>query len=247
MKILEVRNLSKRFEGIVALSNVSFSASSGQLKAVIGPNGAGKTTLFNIISGLLPQDKGSIYFEGTEISKLKPYERARLGIGRTFQKSFIFEELTVFENVLVIAENTGLNQAIKTGSPSDFALECLKRVELERKKDLKAELLTSGERHLLEIARALALKPKLLLLDEPAAGLNDEETRKLGDLLQKLAAEGIAVLLVEHDMKFVMNFSDEILVLHRGEKIAEGPPFLIQEDKAVIEAYLGSDILHAEN
>lgn len=246
MKVIEVKTISKRFEGILALNEVSFSAVAGQVKAVIGPNGAGKTTLFNIISGLLAQDRGEIYFDGREISGLKPYIRARLGIGRTFQRSFIFEDLTVFENVLVIAENvrTSFSGYLR---PEEVAREALFRAGIEKKMNLKAGLLSTGERHLLEIARALALRPKLLLLDEPAAGLNDEETEKLAFILRSLAADGYCVLLVEHDMKFVMNHADEVLVLHRGEIIAEGPPILIQEDEKVIEAYLGSDLLHAQD
>ncbi|MCX7831527.1 MAG: ABC transporter ATP-binding protein [Actinobacteria bacterium] len=245
MRLLEIREISKRFEGITALNKVTFTASEGQLKAIIGPNGAGKTTLFNVISGLIHQDSGNIYFDGLEISTLKPYSRARLGIGRTFQKAFVFEGMTVFENVLVIAENLrkGFSKLYET--PERITESILRRVGLHNKKHLKAELLSSGERHLLEIARALALNPKILLLDEPAAGLNDAETENLGKILQGLASEGYCVLLVEHDMKFVMNYADEVLVLHRGEKIAEGPPLLIREDKIVIEAYLGSDILNA--
>jgi len=246
MKVLEVKGITKRFEGIIALNEVSFSAVSGQIKAIIGPNGAGKTTLFNVISGLLSQDRGKIYFEGREISNLKPFARARLGIGRTFQRSFIFEDLTVFENVLVIAENvrTSTSGYLK---PEEVAREALLRAGIEKKMHLKAGLLSTGERHLLEIARALALRPKLLLLDEPAAGLNDTETERLAVILRRLAADGYCVLLVEHDMKFVMNNADEVLVLHRGEIIAEGPPILIQEDERVTEAYLGSDLLHAQD
>lgn len=243
--LLEVKNVSKRFQGIKALECVSFAVHGGQLKAIIGPNGAGKTTLFNIISGLLRQDSGAIYFLGREISRLKPYERARLGIGRTFQRSYVFEGMTVFENVLVIAENvrTGTDKPYDT--PERLAEEVLFKTGLEDRMHDDAANLSSGERHLLEIARALALNPKLLLLDEPAAGLNDVETERLGRTLQELAGEGYGILLVEHDMKFVMKFSDEVMVIHRGIKIAEGPPLLIKEDSRVIEAYLGSDILNA--
>lgn len=245
--LLELKDVTKRFDGIIAVNRISFGVQQGQLKAVIGPNGAGKTTLFNIISGLIHQDSGDVIFLGMEISRLKPYQRARLGVGRTFQRSYVFEGMTVFENVLVIAENVNGKRRRPYDSPKQIAEEALYKVGLEKKKNLRAELLSSGERHLLEIARALALQPRILLLDEPAAGLNDVETENLGRILQRLCSEGHTILLVEHDMKFVMNYADEVVVIHRGQKIAEGPPLLIREDKAVIEAYLGSDILHAHD
>lgn len=229
---------------MVAVNELTFSADEGYIKAIIGPNGAGKTTVFNIISGLLASDEGEVIFMGKKINDLKPYERARIGIGRTFQKAFIFEDLTVFENVLVIAENVKTVFKEKFEKPANLAENALFLVGLDEKANMPAGALSTGERHLLEIARALALKPKLLMLDEPAAGLNDAETEKLEAVLNNLKEQGICILLVEHDMKFVMRASDEVLVMHRGKKLAEGPPMMIQEDDAVIEAYLGSKIHH---
>lgn len=242
MRTITVRDITKRFNGVTALEGVTFTADAEQIKAIIGPNGAGKTTLFNIISGLLKPDSGSVYLGDMEITNLTPRRRALLGIGRTFQKSLIFENLSVLENVLVIAENVLNKEMLKNQSPRDFSLHLLRMTGIYERKDIPASLLTSGERHLLEIARALALKPLVVLLDEPAAGLNDAETEMLGEVLKRIRDEGLSLLLVEHDMKFVMGISDEVVALNQGRKIAEGPPLLIQEDKQVIEAYLGSDI-----
>lgn len=242
MRTITVEGITKRFNGVTALEDVTFTADDEQIKAIIGPNGAGKTTLFNIISGLLKPDGGSVYLGELDITRLPPRKRALLGIGRTFQKSLVFENLTVLENVLVIAENVLRREDIKNQRPADFSRHLLKVVGIDEKRDLPASLLTSGERHLLEIARALALKPRVLLLDEPAAGLNDAETEMLGEVLRRIRGEGLSLLLVEHDMKFVMTISDEVVALNQGRKIAEGPPMLIQEDRQVIEAYLGSDI-----
>jgi branched-chain amino acid transport system ATP-binding protein len=244
LRTLEVRGLTKSFGGIKAVSNLSFYADEGYVKAIIGPNGAGKTTVFNLISGLIAPDGGEIFFSGKKINSLKPYERARIGIGRTFQKSFVFEELTVFENVLVIAENVKSKMWDRFLKPEEISENALKLVGLDCKANEPAGTLSTGERHLLEIARALALKPKVMLLDEPAAGLNDAETEKLEQVLVNLKEQGMCIILVEHDMKFVMRASDEVLVMHRGEKLAEGPPMMIQEDDRVIEAYLGSRIHH---
>lgn len=244
MRTLEVRGLTKSFGGVKAVNNLSFYADEGYVKAIIGPNGAGKTTVFNLISGLVVPDNGEIVFMGKKINSLKPYERARIGIGRTFQRSFIFEDLTVFENVLVIAENVKSRLWESYQKPEDISESALKLVGLLRKAMEPARTLSTGERHLLEIARAVALKPKLILLDEPAAGLNDAETEKLEEVLVSLKEQGMCIILVEHDMKFVMRASDEVLVMHRGEKLAEGPPMMIQEDDRVIEAYLGSRIHH---
>lgn len=246
MKIIEVENLTKRFREITAVDSLSFSASREQIKAIIGPNGAGKTTLFNIMSGIVRQDAGDILLKGISVKDIAPYKRARMGMGRTFQQSKLFSSLNVFENVLVIAENNGTEDNLKYEKPTEVAGRALKKVGLFEKKENEIFTLSAGERHLLEIARALALNPSILLLDEPAAGLNDAETETLGKALQSIRSEGICILLVEHDMKFVMGFSDEVLALHQGRKIAEGPPMLIQEDESVIRAYLGSDIHSAK-
>jgi branched-chain amino acid transport system permease protein len=250
MKVLEVRDVRKRFGGLVAVDGISFVASSGSIKSIIGPNGAGKTTLFNIISGLLAPDSGSIVFFDRDITSLPPFKRARLGIGRTFQKSLLFETMSVLDNVRVIVESAsrasdGSQRPFAHVPDRELAAEALRRVGLYEVRNRPASLLGPGEKHLLEIARALALRPTLLLLDEPAAGLNDAETERLASILRSLRDEGICLLLVEHNMKFVMEISDEVFAMNEGRKLAEGPPLIIQEDDAVIEAYLGGSLHNA--
>lgn len=251
MALLKVEGLSKSFGGVSAVRDLTFSVSIQQIKSVIGPNGAGKTTVFNLISGVLPADAGLITFSERELGTLKPYQRARLGLSRTFQNTLLFDEMSVEENVMVASEAYTrlsvwtyllrlpiVNRTEKERRAT--AVDALKIVGLEDRSREEAGNLPAGERRLLEIARALAATPELVMLDEPAAGLNNAETDRLKAAIRKVRDQGITVLLVEHDMGLVMDISDEIVVLDQGEKIAEGPPLLIQEDERVIEAYLGT-------
>ncbi len=234
----------------MSLSSVSMYVEKGKIKAVIGPNGAGKTTLFNVISGALCPNKGKIIFEDKIINDLPSYKRTYLGIGRTFQTVKLFKQMSVRENVMV-----GRHCRTKSGFfSSGFRLPKTKIEERKIAERADAELdfvgayetrsqtagsLPIGLQKSVEVARALATDPKLLLLDEPAGGLNDKETAHFSELIKKIQERDITIILVEHDMKLVMNISDEIAVLNYGEKIAEGIPEIIKNDKRVIEAYLG--------
>ena len=253
MPLLSVQNVSKRFGGLDALKDVTFGVYRDQIKALIGPNGAGKTTLFNIVSGSYRPNEGHVLFAGVEVAGRPPHRICRMGVGRTFQHSLVFDDMTVAENVAVgrySRTSSGLLSGALTlprhrreeAETLRAAHEALRRVGLDHVAEEPAENLPMGERHLLEIARALASGPQLLLLDEPAAGLNDDETRRLADTVRKIRDEGVTVLLVEHDMAFVMEISDEVVVLDYGRKIAEGPPLMIQNNEEVIKAYLGEEL-----
>ncbi|KAF0207594.1 MAG: ABC transporter ATP-binding protein [Actinomycetota bacterium] len=256
MSLLSVRGISKRFGGLTAVDDVSFEVFEGTIKALIGPNGAGKSTLFNLLTGFERPDAGSVSFGGTALGGKRPHEVVRVGLARTFQNTQLFEEMTGAENVLV-----GMHPTMRTGFmagalrlPSTRAEErdarervghLLRLVGADQYADTPAADVPHGVRRLLEIARALATSPRLLLLDEPAAGLNNAETRTLATCLRRIRDDGITILVVEHDMGLVMDVSEEIVVLDRGRKIAEGPPLLIQKDAAVIEAYLGEEAVYA--
>jgi ABC-type branched-subunit amino acid transport system ATPase component len=248
--ILEVDRVSKNFGGLPAVRNLSFNVMPGQLKGLIGPNGAGKTTCINLITGALPVSSGEVRFEGKPITGLSLHQTARLNIGRTFQLLRIFQEMTVLENVMAGCHrwaNLGTLQAAmrlpgaraKEKQIMKVARSQVNFIGLGHRAGMPAGALPVGEQRLLEIARALAGKPKLLLLDEPAAGLNDVERARLGALLRKLIAEGLSILLIEHNMDLVMSVSDEIVVLNYGEKLAEGSAHEVRNLQTVISAYLG--------
>jgi len=248
--LLNVDSITCRFAGLVAVDNLSFAVAAGAVHALIGPNGAGKTTLFNLISGLLKPNEGSIRLRDRDITALRPYARVALGLGRTFQNLRLFGEMTVLENVLAgrhvrlgvswpaAVLRLGAARAEERAAIAR-ARELLRFVKLEDHEDQLASSLAYGDQRRLEIARALATDPKLLLLDEPAAGMNPTETAALAALLQSLRGGGLTILLIEHDMNFVMGLCDRLTVLNFGRKIAEGTPGEIRVHPAVIEAYLG--------
>ncbi len=250
MALLEVEGLGKRFGGLVALDRVSFRVDEGRIKAIIGPNGAGKTTLFNLVSGIFPPTTGQIRYDGTITTGWRPYQIAALGVARTFQNVSLFLHMTVLENVMVGRHRRarhgllscafrGPGQRGEERALRESARAQLDGVGLADRADVPAGALSFGQRRMVELARALATEPRLLLLDEPASGLNLKETDDLAVRIRRIRDRGVSVLLVEHDMSLVMDVSDDILALHFGTVIAEGPPARIQNDARVVAVYLG--------
>jgi branched-chain amino acid transport system ATP-binding protein len=238
-RILRVDNVVKRFGGLYALRKVSFDVEQGKVVGLIGPNGSGKTTLFNCISGMYAPDDGLILFQGENIAGLKPHKIARKGIGRTFQIARPFGDMTVRDNVYVGAA-FGCTTEHESGKMSDVCIDALQMTNLESKADELADSLTFGEKRRLEIARALALRPKLLMLDETMAGLTSTEVDHTLEMIRQITGRlGLSVIVVEHVMRAIMAVSDKVVVLSEGEKIAEGTPKEISEDPKVLTAYLG--------
>ena len=253
MSLLATQGLTRRYAGLVAVDGVDLDVPEGGVHAVIGPNGAGKTTLFNVISGLTPPSSGKIRLAGADVTDLPADRRARLGLARTFQNIRVFSGMTLLENAL-----TGLHPRLTSSllgivarlprfrreeaAAVARASEALELVGLHRRANQRAASLSYGDQRRLEIARAMAGAPRLLLLDEPAAGMNPAETMGLAALIRTIVASGTTVLLVEHDMHFVMNLSDSVTVLNFGRKIFSGPPTEARADPAVIEAYLGPKV-----
>ncbi len=252
MSYLEIKGMSRAFGGLRAVDGVSFNVKQNAIKAVIGPNGAGKTTLFNLIAGSLEPDSGEAYIGGSPIHNLPPYRIARQGISRTFQNIKLFSHMTVLENVMIgrhIRSHAGLMQAMlhlprsrrEEREIRERSMELLVMMGIGDLAEQEATSLAFGKQRIVEIARALATEPSLLLLDEPAAGLNIYETAQISEMIMKIRERGVTILVIEHDMSLVMNISDEIVVLSSGKKIAEGVPADIQRNQEVIRVYLGEE------
>lgn len=244
--ILKTENLEKKFGGIIVANNINFSMSAGEVRCLIGPNGAGKTTFFNLITGLIRPSKGFVYFMGRNISNFPSYKVARLGIARSFQLSNIYKSLSVTENIRIAAQrevetfNPFVSSRTLNGIDTKV-MKMLDRFHLTSKRDSQASNLSHGEKRRLELGITLACDPKLLLLDEPVAGLSTAETEELVPIIKDISSKNVSILIIEHDMKFVRKIADTITVLHRGEILAEGGPEEIEKSEDVKKIYLGGE------
>ncbi len=249
--LLRVENLAREFGGVLAIGDLSFTVAAGDIHSIIGPNGAGKTTLFNLVTGVYKPSGGRVLFDGADVSGQAPYRLAARGMSRTFQNLQIFFNMTALENVMVgrhLHLNTRLLPALfrfpslvrKDSEARDRAEQLMADVGLSRYRDADADSMPYGALKRLEIARALASEPKMLLLDEPAAGLNATESREIDEVIKKVAGNGVTIVLVEHDMKMVMGISHKITALNHGRKLAEGTPAEVAANPEVIAAYLGA-------
>lgn len=254
MIFLETKNLTKKFGGLVAVNNVDFTIEQGKINAIIGPNGAGKSTFFNLISGFHQPSSGQVLFKGQDITKLPSNKIAELGVARTFQTTNLFEQSTVLDNIIVghrLRTNSNLIDAIfrtkrlksEEAMCRDKAMEVIEFVDLQKVAHKLVGSLTQEEKKRTAFALALATNPEIVFLDEPAAGVNPDETEGLAELMQKMARKGITVCLIEHKMQMIMKLADKIMVLNYGEKIAEGKPEEIQNNETVIKAYLGGSAI----
>ena len=233
--LLDVRAVTKRFGGLVANRDISFQVGHGELIGVIGPNGAGKSTLFDVLTGFQPIDSGQVLLDGEPITGLRPDEISRRGVGRTFQKLKPFNQMTVLDNVMVGA----FQKTSRADEARERARGCLESVGLADRADAHARVLSTGQRKRLEMARALAIAPRLLLLDEVTGGVDQRSIPGLVDLVRSLNASGVALVVIEHNMGVIMGISQRVVALHLGEVIADGPPAAVARDTRVIEAYLG--------
>ena len=242
--ILEAIDVTVRFGGVTALDGASLSVAAGRITGLIGPNGAGKTTMFDVLSGLTPLDSGRVRLAGRNITRMSPHRRARLGMARTFQRLELFAALTVQENVECAVGMSKGFRGSTAASARRVADQLVRRVGLRPVAHVRAGLLPTGQARLVEVARALATSPKVLLLDEPASGQSESETEHFAALLRELAADGLGILIIEHDMDLVMSVSNDVVVLNFGRVIAHASPDAVRHDPAVISAYLGAGSAH---